>query len=70
MLSIKDPTFQVELKPEPQNGDPTGTASCFVGKHEKLGVVQEFAGTITGEVNGKSYAGDFKEDHAGHSHDK
>jgi hypothetical protein len=70
VLSIKEPVFQVELKPEPQSGDPAGTASCFVGQHEKLGVVQEFAGTISGEVNGKPYAGDFMEDHAGHDHGK
>ncbi len=70
LLSIKEPPFQVELKPEPQEGDPAGTASCFVGQNEKLGVVQEFAGTISAEVNNKPYVGDFKEEPAGHDHDK
>ena len=62
LLSIKAPAFQVELKPAPQAGDPKGSASRFVGKHEKLGTKQEFAGTISGEVEGTPYAGDFKEE--------
>jgi hypothetical protein len=62
LLSIKEPAFQVTLKAEPQKGDPEGKASRFTGKHEKLGKEQEFAGTISGEVNGTPYAGDFKEE--------
>lgn len=67
-LNIKQPAFQVELKPAKQAGDPDGSASAFVGKHEKLGLVQEFEGTITLEIDGKPYAGDFKE--VAHDHDK
>lgn len=71
MLSIKDPVIQIDLKPEPQKDDPAGSASVFVGKHEKLGIERDFAGTLSGEVNGKPYAGDFKEDeHAGHKDHK
>ncbi len=71
MLSIKDPLIQIELKPEPQKDDPAGSASVFVGKHEKLAVEREFVGTLSGEVNGKQFAGDFKEDeHAGHKDKK
>src|SRR5262249_25550281 len=55
-------SFQVTLKASPQEGDAEGKASRFVGKHEKLGVKQEFEGTISGEVDGKPYAGDFKEE--------
>ena len=66
-LSISDPVMQVTLKAAPQEGDPEGSASRFVGNHESLGVVQEYAGTITGVVDGTPYAGDFSEQ-AGHDH--
>ncbi|HUG67139.1 MAG TPA: hypothetical protein VMM76_05285 [Pirellulaceae bacterium] len=68
-LSISDPVMQVTLKAMPQEGDPEGSASRFVGNHESLGVVQEYAGTITGVVDGTPYSGDFKEEpHAAHDH--
>jgi hypothetical protein len=60
-LKNKD-EYKVVLKAEPQKGDPEGKASRFVGKDEKLGVEQEFAGTISGEVDGTPYTGDFKEE--------
>jgi len=40
-------------------------SSTCVGQHDKLGVVQEFAGSITGEVDGTPYAGNFKEEPPG-----
>ena len=52
LLSISDPAFQVELMPVPLEGEAEGISSRFVGKNEKLGVVQEFAGTISGEAEG------------------
>jgi hypothetical protein len=61
-LSIKDPEMQVMLQASPQESDPRGKSSRFVGTHEKLGVVQEFAGTMTGVVAGTPYSGDFKEE--------
>lgn len=61
-LGIKSPSFEVELKPMPLEGEPVGKSSRFVGKHEKLGVVQEFEGTVTGEVGGKPANGKFKEE--------
>lgn len=68
-LSIKDPEMQVTLNASPQEGDPQGKASRFVGTHEKLGVVQEYAGTMTGVVDGTPYSGDFKEEaHGDHKH--
>jgi len=68
-LSILDPVMQVSLKAVPQEGDKPGTASRFVGKHEKLGVVQEYAGTISGLIDGTPYSGDFKEEpHRDHKH--
>lgn len=68
LLSIRKPAFQVELRPQAQKNDPKGKASCFAGTHDKFGVEQEFEGTISGEVDGKPYAGDFKEEAEGHDH--
>ncbi|TWT67554.1 C40 family peptidase [Allorhodopirellula solitaria] len=65
-LSITDPEMQVTLSAVPQEGDPEGSASRFVGNHEKLGVVQEYAGTITGVIDGTPYSGDFAEVAHGH----
>ena len=61
LLSINNPKFQVELTATPLEDDAEGTASRFVGKHESLGKVQEFAGSISGEVDGTPYVGDFQE---------
>lgn len=61
LLSITEPTFQVVLKATPEKGDPMGKSSRFTGTHEKLGKVQEFAGSIIAEVDGTPYSGDFKE---------
>jgi hypothetical protein len=62
LLSINEPAFQVDLAAKPLDGESAGASSRFVGKHENLGIVREFAGTISGEVNGTPYAGDFKEE--------
>ena len=61
LLSINEPDFQVTLEPQPLEGESPDTSSRFVGKHESLGIVREFAGTISGEVDGKPFAGDFEE---------
>ena len=60
-LSIKNPQFQLDVKAVPQANDPEGKSSRFVGKHENFAKEQEFEGTLSGVVNGKPYAGDFKE---------
>jgi len=65
-LNIKDPAMDVVLKASPQDGDPAGKASRFVGNHDSLAVVQEYEGTITGVVDGTPYSGDFKEEPHGH----
>ena len=62
LLSINDPQFQVDLAAQPLKGEAAGSSSRFVGTHDNLGKVQEFAGTISGEADGKPYAGDFKEE--------
>jgi len=61
-LSINDPVMQVTLKASPIESDPPGKASRFIGNHEKLGVVQEYAGTIAGVIDGTPYSGDFAEE--------
>ncbi|QDV82138.1 hypothetical protein [Planctomycetes bacterium TBK1r] len=65
-MSITDPVMQLTLKAAPQDNDPAGKASRFIGTHEKLGVVQEYAGTITGVIDGTPYSGDFAEEAHGH----
>jgi hypothetical protein len=68
-LSIKNPEMLVTLQASPQEGDTEGKASRFIGTHEKLGVVQEYAGTMTGVVDGTPYSGDFEEEaHGNHKH--
>ena len=70
LLSINAPKFQVELAAAPLEGEVEGTASRFVGKHESLGKVQEFAGSISGEVEGTPYVGDFTEEPHGENEHK
>ena len=66
LLTISEPAFQVELVARPLAGEAEGTSSCYGGMHESLGIAREFAGTISGEVDGTPFAGDFAE---GHHHD-
>lgn len=61
-LTIEDPELQADLLPVPLEGETDGLSSRFVGKHEKLGVVQEYAGTMSAEIEGTPYTGDFKEE--------
>ena len=61
-LSIKSPAMQVTLKASPQDRDPEGFSSRFVGNHDSLGVVQAYEGTIMGVVDDTPYAGNFKEE--------
>ncbi len=71
LLNIKTPQFQADLMAVPQESDPKGKSSRFVATHDNLGKEQEFEGTVSGEVDGKPYLGDFKEEaHKGHDHDK
>jgi hypothetical protein len=60
-LRIDEPAFDMQLTAEPLDGEPAGTSSRFVGTHDNLGVVREFSGSITGEVDGTPYVGDFAE---------
>ena len=60
-LAIKDPSFQVALKPSPQDGDSEGKSSRFVGNHANLGIVREYEGSLSGVVDETPYSGNFKE---------
>lgn len=69
LLTIREPAFQVELAARPLAGEGDGTSSCYGGTHANLGIVREFAGTISGEVNGTPFAGEFAEEpHGDHDH--
>lgn len=65
-LTIKEPSLTTTLVAAPQDGDPEGKSSRFVGKHDGLGTVMEYEGTISGVVDGTPYSGNFKE--VAHNH--
>lgn len=67
-LVINDPMTEIDLVAKPLEGEAEGTSSRFVGTHETIGIVKEFAGTISGQIDGTPYTGDFKEEP--HGHDK
>lgn len=69
LLTIKEPAFQVQLAARPLAGEADGKSSCYGGTHDSLGIVREFSGTISGEVDGVPYAGEFAEQpHGDHDH--
>ena len=69
LLTIREPAFQVALAARPLAGEGDGTSSCYGGTHESLGIVREFAGTISGAVDGTPFAGEFAEQpHGDHDH--
>jgi hypothetical protein len=61
-LVIDDPKTELELVAKPLDGEAEGTSSRFVGSHDTIGIVKEFAGTISAEIEGTPYTGDFKEE--------
>ena len=65
LLTIREPSFQVGLVARPLAGETADAASRYAGTHDSLAVVREFAGTISGEVEGTPFAGDFEE----HAHE-
>lgn len=68
LLTIKDPELQADLLPVPQEGETGGKSSRFVGAHDALATVKEYAGTISGLVEGTPYAGDFQEEASSPAH--
>jgi hypothetical protein len=61
-LVINDPMTELELAAQPLAGEAAGMSSRFVGTHDTIGIVKEFAGTISGQIEGTPYTGDFKEE--------
>ena len=68
LLTLTEPALQLTLAARPLPGETAEACSCFVGSHESLGPVREFAGTISGLVDGTPYAGDFAEE--AHDHEE
>lgn len=72
LLTIKKPQLQIDLLPVPLEGESGGKSSRFVGTHDGLATVMEYEGTMSAEVDGTPYAGNFKEEphgaHSGHAH--
>ena len=62
LLTIKEPQMQVDLLPVPLDGESGGKSSRFVGTHDGLATVMEYEGTMSAEVDGTPYAGNFKEE--------
>lgn len=67
-LTINDPMTDVDLTAKPLEGEAEGTSSRFVGTHDTIGIEKEFTGTISGEIEGTPYTGDFKEEAHDHKH--
>jgi hypothetical protein len=67
-LVIDDPMTELELVAQPLEGETDGMSSRFVGTHDTIGIVKEFSGTISGDVEGTPYTGDFKEEPHGADH--
>ncbi len=67
-LVINDPMTEMELVAKPLEGEAEGTSSRFGGTHDTIGIVKEFAGTISGQIDGTPYTGDFKEEPHGADH--
>lgn len=55
------PPIPLTLNPKPAPADPMGLSSCFVGVHDVFAKETEFAGVLSAEFAGKSFAGDFAE---------
>ncbi len=69
-ILLTEPAAEFEAFPQPLAGEAAGTSSRFVGKHEAISKEQEFAGTLTGEIAGIPYTGDFHEEAHDHDHGK
>lgn len=68
LLTIKEPQLQTDLLPMPLEGETNESCSRYVGTHDGLATVMEYEGTMSAEVDGTPYAGNFKEEAHGHGH--
>ena len=60
-LTIKEPSFTTTLKPSPQDGDPEGKASRFLGTHKGFATVREYQGSLSAVVDETPFSGKFDE---------
>ena len=60
-LALNDPMTELDLVASPLDGESNGNSSRFVGTHETLGIVKEFSGTLSGQIEGTPYTNDFQE---------
>ncbi len=69
-LLVNDPMTEMELVAKPLEGEAEGTSSRFVGTHDTIGIERMFSGTISGQIDGTPYTGDFQEEphEADHKH--
>ncbi|MFM7070279.1 MAG: hypothetical protein ACKO38_00590 [Planctomycetota bacterium] len=60
LLTFTTPSLQLALQPMPLDGETVARASRYSATHDQLGVKQRFVGSISAEVDGTPYAGDFE----------
>jgi hypothetical protein len=60
-ITIDDPAAEIEAAAQPLEGETDGLSSRFVGAHDALGAAKEYAGSISGLVDGIPYTGEFNE---------
>lgn len=61
LLTFTTPSLQLSLQPMPLDGETAARASRYSATHDQLGMKQRVAGSISAEVDGTPYAGDFKQ---------
>ena len=61
LLTFTTPSLQLSLQPMPLDGETAARASRYSAIHDQLGMKQRVAGSISAEVDGTPYAGDFKQ---------
>ncbi|MBA4186469.1 MAG: hypothetical protein C0467_00480 [Planctomycetaceae bacterium] len=59
VVSNIDPKIEIDLIPADKAAD--GSAHSFTGKHDGFAKPQEYKGTVSFQVAGKQYSGDFEE---------
>lgn len=62
ILTVKaTPAVTLKLTAVAEKGDPEGKFSKYVGKHDIFTKEMKWAGSVSGKVGTKPYAGDFKQ---------
>jgi hypothetical protein len=55
------PPVVMKLQQKPNEGDPDGLSSRFIGTNELLKAARSWKGSLSGTVKGKNYTGDFEQ---------